>query len=236
MRYLNYLLALGTLLSCTETLAFSTPAKKNAGLFSRRDLSIHSTSNDVEEETKTIISRKKIAVTGATGRTGSLVVKKLLEQDNCSIVAMVRDVDKAKTMFDDEGTDKLSIVTCDLTSEEDIGSKLSDCDALIWCATGFSQAPTDDIIEKIRRFFNIAISPKNSIDLVGLSATGKFFAKKENPSNGPQVVVCSSAGVTRPSWSEEKKGMKMAGKRCVPYFIIIIAVSSFYFRYRNYHY
>ena len=65
-----------------------------------------------------IIGPQKVAVTGATGRTGRLVVQELLERD-VNVVALVRDLDKAKETLplDD---DNLSVIKCDLSNEDDI--------------------------------------------------------------------------------------------------------------------
>lgn len=55
----------------------------------------------------------------------------------------------------------------------------------------------------------LATKPKGTIDAVGLPALGKALSKKgprtSEEGNLPRVVMLSSAGVTRPGWSEEKK-------------------------------
>lgn len=61
--------------------------------------------------------------------------------------------------------------------------------------------------------FGMATNAKGSIDAVGLPALGEGLAKSPRRSNGgesgagvlPKVVMLSSAGCTRPGWSEEKK-------------------------------
>lgn len=67
--------------------------------------------------TKSVVS--KVAVAGATGRTGRFVVEELLKRD-LFVVAMVRDEGKAKQIFDDPFPPGLEVVKCDLTAEKEI--------------------------------------------------------------------------------------------------------------------
>ena len=68
---------------------------------------------------------KKVAVAGATGRTGSLVVEELVRR-KVEVVALVRDLEKAKEKLPqpetstEESGSSISFVKCDLTSESDI--------------------------------------------------------------------------------------------------------------------
>ena len=84
---------------------------------------------------------------------------------------------------------------------------LNGCDAAIWCATGFSDAPGDSIVDKLKKLMGIAIAPKQSVDAVGVPALAKSFSSAPNKTKCPKVVMLSSAGVTRPSWDEKKKEM-----------------------------
>lgn len=158
---------------------------------------------------------KTVAVAGATGRTGSLVVQELLGRD-VGVVAMVRDLEKAKEKFPDPNP-KLTVLKCDLGSEEEICSAVEGCDAAIWCATGFSDSPETSYIDKIKRLFKVAVTPKESIDAVGVPALAKAFSSKEGVAGQalPKVVMLSSAGVTRPSWDEEKKS-RFSGSAEIP--------------------
>lgn len=162
---------------------------------------------------------RTIAVTGATGKTGSLVVDELLARGD-SVIAMVRNTEKANEILPTSNP-LLKIVACDLTSEQDIISCVSAADAAIWCATGFSggNQPPQSLWEKVKGLFggkrdSPPSSPK-SIDTVGISALTKAFDQCNQQDGLPKVVMLSSAGVTRPSWSDEKKA-KLAGCADIP--------------------
>lgn len=147
--------------------------------------------------------KKKVAVAGATGRTGILVVEELLNR-GVEVVALVRDLEKADEVFekkDDDGL--LTVVKCDLLSKRSVKEAVKDCDAGIWCATGFSSGDTS-IVERVMSLFGLAI--KRTIDTVGLTLMAESLASVDEEEDGlPTIVMCSSAGVTRPSWTEEKK-------------------------------
>ena len=115
--YCNILWAGVLLFSCCSD---TTPLLVTA--FSFPPLAVFSTATVSASETSIslagIIGPQKVAVTGATGRTGRLVVQELLERD-VNVVALVRDLDKAKETLplDD---DNLSVIKCDLSNEDDI--------------------------------------------------------------------------------------------------------------------
>jgi NAD(P)H-binding len=81
-----------------------------------------------------------VAVTGATGKTGSLVVQELLDRGVTKVVAVVRNVTKARSVLA-VSNDRLEIVECNLADESDIARVFtaSLVDASIWCATGFAR-------------------------------------------------------------------------------------------------
>jgi uncharacterized protein YbjT (DUF2867 family) len=175
-------------------------------------------------ETKNVVT--KVAVTGATGRTGRLVVEELLSRGVKEVVAIVRETGKAKEVYPNP-PENLEIVVCDLTNEGQIESVLKGVDAAIWCATGFSDAPVDPVdpvdtspLEKLKRFLGMASPPKPpkppqpqlSIDALGLPVFAKCLSSQETNDKKdlpplPKVVMCSSSGVTRLAWDEEKKAL-----------------------------
>ena len=190
---------------------------------------------------------KKVAVVGATGRTGRWVVQELLNRGAEKVVGLVRSKDKAQSVFfassvtlangkgsgnntSQEETDvsvttttgassqtlrldkniikngQLQLVECDLTNEKSVAKALKGIDAAIWCATGFSSDQGDGLVDKVRSL--IGIVTKQSIDLVGLPKVAQALRDNNIDNNNgalPQIVMCSSAGVTRPTWDDKKK-------------------------------
>lgn len=146
-------------------------------------------------------------------------------------MAMVRDMNKAKTCLPPSSSSsssppssssigdndqQLKIFKCDLGSQDQIVNVIrqNNCDAAIWCATGFSDNPTQSFLDKVAAIFGVALTPKKSIDAVGVVALAKAFQEEkektmkqeeEEEVNLPKVIMLSSAGVTRPSWTEDKK-------------------------------
>jgi putative NADH-flavin reductase len=102
----------------------------------------------------------KVAVCGATGRTGKLVVGELLDR-GIDVVAVVRNSEKAECELSFQDP-KVIVVKCDLSSEQDIAASIQGCDSVFWCATGFSDAETG-FIQKLKSLFGIALAPKKSI-------------------------------------------------------------------------
>jgi NADPH:quinone reductase-like Zn-dependent oxidoreductase len=209
--------------SFTSATLSTPPPTKSATTFLSAATSTTNDNNAEEEAssmplTRTIEVVQKVAVAGATGRTGRLVVQELLDRQ-VPVVAMVRSMDKAKETFPDK-VDNLDIVPCDLTSETAIASALKGCDAVIWCATGFSDTSETNLLEQVKRLLGVAPAPKQSIDAVGIPLIAKSMLKNQQvaagktktnsddsnvPNEFPKVVMLSSAGCTRPQWDQAKK-------------------------------
>jgi dihydrodipicolinate reductase len=121
-------------------------------------------------------STGRVLVAGATGRVGRLVVQELLNRENSTVVvrALVRDVGKAKTILP-ANSDRLEIVRCELSSSADVAKVCKDSDAIIWCATGFSDSSSP--IDKLVALFRLKFSPLQSIDIQTLGQFGTFFGK-----------------------------------------------------------
>eukprot|EP00526_Cylindrotheca_closterium_P016436 CAMPEP_0113661064 /NCGR_PEP_ID=MMETSP0017_2-20120614/33231_1 /TAXON_ID=2856 /ORGANISM="Cylindrotheca closterium" /LENGTH=336 /DNA_ID=CAMNT_0000575735 /DNA_START=24 /DNA_END=1032 /DNA_ORIENTATION=- /assembly_acc=CAM_ASM_000147 len=141
-----------------------------------------------------------IAVCGSTGRVGRRVVFELLDRG----YAIVRNAEKAENVLPCQDP-KVTVVKCDLSSEQDIAASIQGCDAVVWCATGFSDAE-DGFIQKLKSLFGIALEPKKSIDSVGIPAIANCMLNASKTElSSPRLIMLSSAGTSRPSWSEEKK-------------------------------
>ena len=172
-----------------------------------------------------------VAVAGATGKTGSLVVRELRSR-GINVVALVRDLDKAEQVLDSSGSGSLTIKKCDHSSPGALRAAMLEsdggpCDAAIWAATGFSDAPSPErkrekFMNKLIKTFGKEVPPKprQSIDAIGVKAMADAIlardqldaaanaegASSPTSTGTPRVVMLSSAGVTRPSWSKEKQG------------------------------
>lgn len=165
-------------------------------------------SSDDDNHEETLISTsdvvKKVAVAGATGKTGKLVVDELLSR-NIKVVGLVRNETKAAELFGDyASSDMLEIQECNLADPKAIASALVGCDATLWCATGFSDGAMGQTPP------TVAMSPEQSIDVMGVPAVANTMlqnhgSQEEQQQAYPKVVMLSSAGTTRPSWDEDKK-------------------------------
>jgi len=129
-----------------------------------------------------------VVVTGATGRVGRLVVERLLARDSQTTVhAVARDAAAARAAL--PASDALKIVELDLATEfaaSSISSLAEGVDAVIWCASGFKP---DGVL----------------IDMDTLPACAKGLCSTPSESGAPKLVLCSSAGVTRPAWPPHKQ-------------------------------
>lgn len=219
-RFVTLLSLLGCILATAD--GFSAPSAKriSAGISSIRQsaTSVVTKSSNGEdndnEETLVIPTSdvvKKVAVTGATGKTGQLVVEELLSR-NVRVVGLVRNETKAAELFGPSSSDMLEIQHCDLADPSAIEKALEGCDATIWCATGFSDAPGGPPTATV-------MSSDQSIDVIGVPAVAQTMLQnhgsQEKEQSLPKVVMLSSAGTTRPSWDESKK-QKLKGCAEIP--------------------
>jgi len=137
----------------------------------------------------------RIAVAGATGRVGQLVVKKLLE-DGHSVKAVLRSASKAKEVLPNLEKIQSHVLDFSAASEEEFRDAFSDTDAVVWCASGFTDAG-------------------ESLDIKGMTHLPAAFKNSQGDHKGPRIVMLSSAGVSRPAWSEDKKE-KLIGASDIP--------------------
>jgi len=127
-----------------------------------------------EKETQTRV----IAVAGATGRTGQLVVDYLLKSGRAEqVIALVRNTTKAAEVFDADDS-RIQIVSWDSADQDSTIAACKGAAAAIWCAEGD-----------------------------GIAAMSSAFCREKDQTETPLVVMCSSAAITRPTWSEPKKKM-----------------------------
>ena len=156
---------------------------------------------------------KTVVVFGATGRVGRLAVKELLDRDQqLSVRCIVRSLSKAKEILPSDP--RVESVEGNLERNSEIQSYCTGADSAIWCAAGFSDASSP--ISKVVGALKLKFSPAAVIDIKALGQVGSQMSTKEGVvPGGPTVVMCSSAGVTRPTWSAEKK-LRLVGAADIP--------------------
>ena len=175
---------------------------------------------------------KKVMVVGSTGRLGRQVVMELLRSDGSitetEVTALVRNVDKANDVLPSDSRSRLKIVKCDLNQKNALTRILREHqpDAAIWCAAGFTDSPGDSPVSKLIGALKLKFFPSKVLDITALDELGRYFATTSSSASSsdkeinnnrmpPQVVMCSSAGVTRPLWSDSKKE-KFIGASDIP--------------------
>jgi len=182
------------------------------------------------------VNALNVAVTGATGRVGRLVVDRCLKSGH-DVTAIVRNIDKANDLFSDlettttdvdGGTNGSNGITirqldfADLASKTTATSELVEgafegVDQVIWCASGFVDIPDDDGDGEEKT------TTKESLDVVGMThllpSLSSPLILGADPSDTapstPSFIMLSSAGVTRPSWDDAKKA-KLVGCADIP--------------------
>lgn len=203
---------------CPKTVAFAPPlrSRTSRGVFSLSALNGEAADDDAMLPTNQVVQR--VAVAGATGRLGKLVVQELLDRQVDCVVALVRSREKAQDIWGSSAPANLKIIECDLTDARALEKALQDADATIWCATGFS-SQTNSWVERLQKLFGLA-TQQPSVDTVGLPLLAQALppsAKSQSLSSSlyPRIVMCSSAGVTRPTWPSEKK-KRLVGAADIP--------------------
>jgi uncharacterized protein YbjT (DUF2867 family) len=136
-----------------------------------------------------------VAVAGATGRVGQLVVQELLSAGH-SVTALTRSADKAKDTLPDEI--QSSMVDFATADADAVADACGGADRLIWCASGFAGESGE------------------SIDKLGMQMLPKVFASESLPESAtPRIIFLSSAGVTRPDWDADK-AERLVGASDIP--------------------
>ena len=152
-----------------------------------------------------------VVVAGATGRVGRRVVTNLLNppvnstQVPVRVRALVRDVKKAEDAWGTCWGDALEVRQTDLLSATALSAACEDAAAAVWCATGFSDSQDASLVSKLLGAFKLKFTPQESVDIAAMKTMSGKFKGRASPLGGPSIVMCSSAGVTRPAWPDEKK-------------------------------
>ncbi|CAE8615506.1 unnamed protein product [Polarella glacialis] len=143
-----------------------------------------------------------VAVIGATGKLGREVVSELLANGCQQVIAISRDLDKAKDQFaeaEQAAGQRLKLLSCDAGDGNALAAACEGADAAVWCVSGGAGGdPLSQFFGFVEKTFSMA-----TLDERGLKALGELFV--DTSDGPPKVVMVSSAAVTRPMWSEEKK-------------------------------
>lgn len=136
---------------------------------------------------------RKVLVTGAGGKTGKLVLKKLLERPAFVPTGVVRTVESKGALIK-EGVPESQIMIADICDHSSIEKACEGMDALI-IVTSATVAPTGEMTPEGRPKFGFPNGQPEKIDWIG-QKNQIDAAKKAGLSH---VVICSSMGGTDPS-------------------------------------
>jgi len=168
---------------------------------------------------------RKVLVTGAGGRTGKLVVEKLMADGGYAVVGMVRSRKKAdglmrslQTNNDNKNINNVDIVVGDVTSEESLREAMAGCYGLVVCTSAVPQLKKRSLLKLLWRkatfrkagfpeFSWSGGSPPEDVDYKG--QLNQFKAAQE--AKVSRVVVVSSMGGTDSENFLNKIGRKEDG-------------------------
>lgn len=145
---------------------------------------------------------KKVLVTGAGGKTGRLVMQKLLQRPAFSPMGVVR-TPESKAGLVDEGVPESQILVADICDGPSIEKAAEGVDSIVIC-TSATPAPTGEMSPEGRPVFGFPNGEPQEVDWIGqknqIDAAKKVGATR--------VVICSSMGGT----SEDNPLNKLARK------------------------
>jgi uncharacterized protein YbjT (DUF2867 family) len=135
---------------------------------------------------------KKVLVTGAGGKTGRLVMQKLLQRPAFYPIGMVR-TEASKEGLVAEGVPASQIVLADICDADSIEKYCEDVNAVIIC-TSATPAPTGDKTPEGRPVFGFPNGKPEQVDWIGQK--NQIDAAKN--AGASHVIICSSMGGTDP--------------------------------------
>ncbi len=107
----------------------------------------------------------KIALFGATGQTGSILLRLLLDK-NHDVTAIVRDATKVT-----DNNDNLTVKTVDLSNIDDISSAINGCDLVISCLSGNANKKSTQLTDLISNIV-AAMKASNVSTIYHVSSAG----------------------------------------------------------------
>jgi uncharacterized protein YbjT (DUF2867 family) len=170
-------------------------------------------------------SKQVVLVSGASGRTGSLVFEQLLNDPRFTPKALVRSGKKLRKQF--PGADLNSIVVCDVTKLDDdpLPAGLEECESMIICTSAVPVVSKFSIAKAILKVPLNLIRRKKVLDFRSLGFTWKNKGYPEivdyqgqvaqiklaQKLRMKQVIIVSSMGGTQPSNYLNSVGKKPDG-------------------------
>jgi uncharacterized protein YbjT (DUF2867 family) len=145
----------------------------------------------------------RVAVTGAAGRTGSLVFSKLLQDSTVSPIAIVRSSASINKLLK-LGATKEQIITCDVTNVDELADALKGVEKVIMCTSAVPKIKLLSIVKSlIGKVFGKSLRPEFTFPTSGdpynvdwLGAKNQIDASKA--ARVKQFVFLSSMGGTQP--------------------------------------
>lgn len=156
-------------------------------------------------------SIRRVLVTGAGGKTGRIVLQKLLEiPDQFVPTGVVRTAASQQSLMKELGipAERLCVADiCDASAIEKAVSQTS-ADALIIC-TSATPAPTGEMTAEGRPVFGFPNGQPEEVDWIGQK--NQFDAMLKYGNKQAHVVICSSMGGTDPENGLNKIGRQEDG-------------------------
>eukprot|EP01041_Mallomonas_annulata_P007790 gene7790-15933_t len=145
----------------------------------------------------------KVVVTGAAGRTGSIVFSKLLKSPGVSLVGVVRTEKSAKQLYK-LGASKDQVLICDVTKPSDLDAAFNGAQKVVMCTSAVPKIKYFSIVKVlIAKLFQKTARPEFTFPPNGdpynvdwLGAKNQIDAARKAKIN--QFVFLSSMGGTDP--------------------------------------
>ncbi len=151
------------------------------------------------------MATKNVIVTGAAGKTGRIVMQKLLDRPGFQPTGVVR-TPSSQTTLQSELSSEATLVVADICDPKALKEAFRDMDALIIC-TSATPAPTGEFKDE-RPVFGFPNGQPEQVDWIG-QKNQIDAAKSVGISH---IVVCSSMGGTSPENPLNKLGRDDSGK------------------------
>ena len=141
---------------------------------------------------------KKVLVTGATGRTGSLVFQKLRDREEWKVIGFARSPQKIEQMF---GSTE-DFVIGDITDKSQIASAMQGCDALVILTSAIPKMVAPPSEGKPPQFAYDAEGMPEKVDYQG--QVNQIDAAKQ--ADVEHIVLVGSMGGTNPNHMLNRMG------------------------------